>query len=82
MLDALNIVYEKMHRRQSGEDNSRYGITLIIDEYAAFILALQGEDKKKATEAMNKVGEILMINWGKSISTNCDSGSACRRENI
>lgn len=66
VLDALNIVYEKMHRRQSGEDNSRYGITLIIDEYAAFILALQGEDKKKATEAMNKVGEILMI--GRSLS--------------
>ena len=66
MLDALNIVYEKMHRRQSGEDNSRYGITLIIDEYAAFILALQGVDKKKATEAMNKVSEILML--GRSLA--------------
>lgn len=66
VLDALNIVYEKMHRRQSGEDNSRYGITLIIDEYAAFILALQGEDKKKATEAMNKVSEILML--GRSLA--------------
>lgn len=64
--DALNITYEKMHRRQSGEDKSRHGITLVIDEYAAFILALQGEDKKKAAEAMNKVSEILII--GRSLA--------------
>ena len=66
VLDALNIVYEKMHRRQSGEDKSRYGVTLIIDEYVAFILALQSEDKKKATEAMSKISELLMV--GRSLS--------------
>ena len=66
VLDALNIVYEKMHRRQSGEDKSRYGVTLIIDEYVAFILALQSEDKKKATEAISKISELLMV--GRSLS--------------
>lgn len=66
VLEAVNLVYEKMHRRQSGEEKDRHSITLILDEYAAFILALQGEDKKKATEVMNKISEILML--GRSLS--------------
>lgn len=60
-LDALNTVYEILHKRQSGEDASRTPITLIWDEYMANILALQGTDKKKADVVMKKVSEILMI---------------------
>lgn len=38
---------------------------LIWDEYMANILALQGEDKKKTADVMNKVSEILML--GRSL---------------
>ena len=51
-LEALEIVYEIMHKRQSGEDDSRDPITLIWDEYMANILALQSISKKEAEEAM------------------------------
>lgn len=64
-LEALNAVYDILHSRQSGEDTERYPITLIWDEYMANILALQGEDKKKAADVMNKVSEILML--GRSL---------------
>lgn len=63
---ALDIVYEKLHKRQANEDKERHPITLIWDEYIATILALQSEDKKAATIAMNKVSEILML--GRSLS--------------
>lgn len=63
---ALDIVYEKLHKRQTGEDKERHPITLIWDEYMANMLALQSEDKKAATLAMNKVSEILML--GRSLS--------------
>mgnify|MGYP002647300404 FL=1 len=65
-LEALEIVYEIMHKRQSGEDDSRDPITLIWDEYMANILALQSISKKEAEEAMRKVSEILML--GRSLS--------------
>lgn len=65
-LAALDIVYEKLHKRQSGEDKSRHAITLVWDEYVANILALQNEDKKKANMVMNKVSEILML--GRSLA--------------
>lgn len=64
--DALNIVYETLHKRQSGEDTSRSPITLIWDEYMANILALQGTDKKKADTVMKKISEILML--GRSLA--------------
>ncbi len=64
-IDALNIVYENLHKRQLGEDTSRTPITLIWDEYMANILALQGESKKKADDVMRKVSEILML--GRSL---------------
>ena len=51
-IEALNIVYEKMHKRQTNEDKERYPITLIWDEYVANILALQAEDKKAAALVM------------------------------
>lgn len=65
-IDALEIVYNIMHKRQSGEDKSRYPVVLIWDEYMANILSLQGNDKKKAEEVMKKVSEILML--GRSLA--------------
>lgn len=65
-LEALDIVYDKLHKRQSNKDIERHPITLIWDEYIATMLALQSEDKKAATIAMNKVSEILML--GRSLS--------------
>lgn len=60
-IDALEIVYDILHKRQSGEDTSREPVTLIFDEYMACILSLQSIDKKKADEVMRKVSEILMV---------------------
>ena len=65
-IDALEEVYEIMHKRQCGEDTSRCYITLVWDEYMANILALLGSEKKKAEAVMNKISEILMI--GRSLA--------------
>lgn len=65
-LEALDEVYEIMHRRQCGEDESRCFITLVWDEYMANILALLGSEKKKAEAVMHKVSEILML--GRSLA--------------
>lgn len=65
-IEALEIVYETLHKRQSGEDTSRSPVTLVWDEYIANILAVQGTDKKKADNIMRKVSEILML--GRSLS--------------
>ncbi len=64
-IEALKTVYEILHNRQSGQDQSRYPITLIWDEYMANILSIQNTDKKKADEIMRKVSEILML--GRSL---------------
>lgn len=65
-LEALEIVYNILHKRQSGEDISRNQVTLIWDEYMANILAIQSINKKKAEEVMRKVSEILML--GRSLA--------------
>lgn len=65
-VEALETVYEILHKRQSGEDTSREQITLIWDEYMANILAIQNTEKKKADEIMRKVSEILML--GRSLA--------------
>lgn len=65
-LQALDLVYDKLHKRQSGEDKQRHPIVLIFDEYVAFCTSLLGENKKEATSAMSKVSEILML--GRSLS--------------
>ncbi|MDD6571481.1 MAG: hypothetical protein PUF12_03725 [Thermoflexaceae bacterium] len=65
-LEALDEVYEIMHKRQSGEDTSRHFVTLVWDEYMANILALLGTEKKKAELVMHKVSEILML--GRSLA--------------
>ena len=59
--EALDIVYGIMHKRQSGEDNSRNPIVFIWDEYMANMLALLSTDKKRAEGIMRKVSEILML---------------------
>lgn len=64
--EALEIVYDILHKRQSGEDNSRHFVTLVWDEYMANILALLGTEKKKAEAVMHKVSEILML--GRSLA--------------
>lgn len=74
-LNALNTVYEKLHKRQTNEDLYRHPIILIWDEYMANMLALQSENKQAATLAMNKVSEILMI--GRSLSVRFFT--ACQR---
>lgn len=66
-LEALEIVYDILHKRQSGEDKSRQPVTLIWDEYMANILALQAVNKKLADEAMRKVSEILMLGRSKAV---------------
>lgn len=65
-IEALDEVYEIMHKRQCGEDTSRHFVTLIWDEYMANILALLGTEKKKAEAVMHKVSEILML--GRSLA--------------
>lgn len=65
-IEALEIVYDILHRRQSGEDTSQYSVTLVWDEYMANILALLGMEKKKAEAVMHKISEILML--GRSLA--------------
>lgn len=64
-IDALEEVYNIMHKRQCGEDPSRNYVTLIWDEYIANMLAVLGSEKKKAEAVMHKVAEILML--GRSL---------------
>ena len=64
-IEALNIVYEIMHKMQSMEDKTRHQVTLVWDEYMANILSLQSIDKKKADSVMRMVSEILML--GRSL---------------
>lgn len=65
-IEALETVYDILHKRQSGEDTSRHFLTLIWDEYMANIISLLGTDKKKAEAIMHKISEILML--GRSLA--------------
>lgn len=65
-IDALEEVYEIMHKRQCGEDTSRHYVILAWDEYMSNILTLLGSEKKKAEAVMRKVSEILML--GRSLA--------------
>ena len=64
-LKALDIVYNIMQKRQSGEDDTSHWVTLIWDEYAVNILSLQGdkskEGKQRAEKVTQQVSEILML---------------------
>lgn len=76
--ELLDIVYDKLNARMSGQDKTRHPITLIWDEYMANILALMSEDKAKATKVMNKVSEILLMGRSKSIRLVC----SCQRPDM
>lgn len=65
-IDALEEVYEIMHKRQCGEDTSRHYVILVWDEYMANILTLLGSEKKKAEAVMRKISSILML--GRSLA--------------
>lgn len=69
--EALNIVYEKLQKRMSGEEKTRNQITLVWDEYVANILSLQSEDNKLAKKVMNQVSEILLLGRSKGIRLIC-----------
>lgn len=77
-LEALEIVYDKLQKRQSGEDNTRHAIVLLWDEYVANMLWLQNENKKIALSVMSKISEILML--GRTLNTriicSCQRGEA------
>ncbi len=77
-IEALEMIYEVLHKRQSGEDKSRSPVTLIWDEYMANILAIQGVDKKRANDAMRKTSELLMlgISMGVRLVVSCQRPDA------
>lgn len=70
-LDALDIVYEKMLRRISGQEEVSNQVTFVWDEYVANMLALQNKDSKLAKKVMNQVSEILMLGRSKGIRLIC-----------
>lgn len=65
-LQALDVVYDRLNARLSGEEENRQPITIFWDEYMANVLSLMNEDKKAAAVVMNKVSEILLM--GRSMS--------------
>lgn len=66
-LEAMNLVYETMHRRQSLEEMERRRVTLFFDEYVANILAIQNVDSKKANKEKAKMSELLMLSRSMNI---------------
>lgn len=77
-IELLDIVYDRLKARMSGNDKTRHPITLIWDEYMANILALISEDKTKANKVMNKVSEILLMGRSKGIRFIC----SCQRPDM
>ena len=81
-LDALDIVYTRMKKRQSGEDDTRHFLTLIWDEYVVNISDLMGDKstkgKKRAEKVMQQVSAILMvgISMGVRIIVTCQRADA------
>lgn len=76
--ELLDIVYNRLKLRMSGEDKTRHPITLIWDEYMANILALISEDKSNANKVMSKVSEILLMGRSKGIRFIC----SCQRPDM
>jgi len=70
-VDALDMVYDKLNARLSGQDETRYPITLIWDEYMANVLALTNDDKKLAASNMSKVSEILLMGRSMGVRLMC-----------
>lgn len=55
-IDEFYSRYTEIKENQTGEH-----IMLIFDEYAGYLVWLEGHDKKKAAEIKNKISEILML---------------------
>jgi hypothetical protein len=58
---ALDIVYDILCARLSGEDKSENPLTFIFDEYVSAVLSQQAEDKKAAAQTMSRIAEILLM---------------------
>jgi DNA segregation ATPase FtsK/SpoIIIE-like protein len=67
---ALDIVYNKLCVRLSGEDTSESPVTFIFDEYVSAVLSQQAEDKKAAAQTMSRISEMLLM------------GRACGRASV
>jgi len=70
-LELLDIVYERMNARISGNDLTRNPVTLVWDEYVANILYLLKNDKKVAEATMSKISEILLMGRSKNVRYVC-----------
>lgn len=57
-IDLVEDFYNKFLEIKQGHTGER--IMLIFDEYASFLVYLEGIDKKKATDIKSKIAEILM----------------------
>lgn len=55
LIERFYCHYQEIKEKKNGNK-----ILLIFDEYAGFLIWLEGQDKKKATEIKNKIAEILM----------------------
>ncbi len=55
LIEEFYTYYQDIKQNKTGEK-----ILLVFDEYAGFLIWLEGQDKKKATEIKNKIAEILM----------------------
>jgi len=64
---ALDIVFNRLQARMSGEDKTRHAVFLVFDEYVAYILQLS-RNKKVAEIEMGKAGDILL--QGRSMNIN------------
>ena len=57
-VDLVENFYSRYQEIKQNRTNDR--ILLVFDEWAGFLIWLEGTDKKKATEIKNKMAEILM----------------------
>ncbi|MCL1822613.1 MAG: DUF87 domain-containing protein [Oscillospiraceae bacterium] len=68
--NAVEIAYNMLSARLSGDDVSENPLTFIFDEYVSAILSQTAEDKKAAALTMSKISEILLM------------GRACGRASV
>lgn len=57
-VNGLNLAYERLLKRQSGEDSTRNWVIFCFDEFAALISFF---GKKEADEARQKLASLLML---------------------
>lgn len=64
-VEAIRKVYEILHDRQKGIEDSLNSVLLVVDEYMAFVTSLP---KKQADEIMKMMSEILMLGRSLNVS--------------